>query len=113
MKSNIQLIIVDLYGVISTGSYRDISKWIAKKYHIPYEKVYEIVYHKYFSAAALGKMSEVDSFKRAVKELKLKDSWQKIRQLHYVNIVKLNKSALQFVINLQKQGYTVLLLSKN
>jgi HAD superfamily hydrolase (TIGR01509 family) len=109
----INLIIIDLYGVISRGSYRDVCRFITRKYRVPYKRVYNVVYHKYFSAAALGKMSEADSFRLAIKELNLPIDWETVRKLHYKNIIKLNKPALNFCIKLQKQGYTILLLSKN
>jgi putative hydrolase of the HAD superfamily len=113
MNQKIKLIIIDLYGVISRGSYRDVCRYIARKYNIPFKHVYSVVYHKYFSAAALGKMSEADSFRLAIKELGLPINWKVVRKLHYINIIRVNKSSLNFCIGLQKQGYTILLLSKN
>ena len=112
MKNNIKLIIVDLYGVMSTGSYKDTCKWIAKKYHLDFKEVYEIVYFKYFTPATLGKMTEAQSFQRAVLELGIQEDWKKIRQLH-LGFLKLNKPVFKLVKKLQANGHKILLLSKN
>lgn len=113
MRHKIKLIIVDLYGVISKGSYKDICGFLAKEFKIPFEHVYNIVYHKYFSVAALGKMSEIDSFRLAVKELGLPIDWKLVRKLHYKNILDADKKAIKYCLDLQTKGFKILMLSKN
>ena len=108
----IKLIIIDFYGVMTTGSYRDTCRWIAKKYKLNYEHVYDVIYHKYFNMAALGKITEPQSFAFAARELGLKETWQQLRKLH-LSFQKLNKPVFNLCRDLQKQGFKILLLSKN
>ncbi|PIR97506.1 MAG: hypothetical protein COT91_01050 [Candidatus Doudnabacteria bacterium CG10_big_fil_rev_8_21_14_0_10_41_10] len=115
MKNNLpaKLFIIDLYGVICVGSYRDICRDIVKKYHLPFKKVYDVVYHKYFNASALGKISEADSFRLAVENLGISEDWRKLRKTHYKYITVTNHANLKYALDLKKRGYEVLLLSKN
>ena len=104
--------IVDFYGVMMLGSYKDTCKWIAKKYNLDYEHVYDVVYHKYFSQAALGEITEEESFAGAVKELSLKETWQELRDKH-LSYQILNQDVFNLARELQDKGITILLLSKN
>lgn len=108
----IKLLIVDLYGVITTGSYRDTCRWIAKKYHLDYSRVYDIVYNQYFNQAAEAKITERQSFAYACRDLELPLTWRQLRQKH-LSFQKLNWSVLRFFTDLQKKGYKVILFSKN
>ncbi len=112
MKPKIKLIIIDYYGVMTLGSYRETCRWLAKKYHKNYSYLYKIIYHKYFSGAAVGKYTEKESFDLAIKELGLKETWQGLRAKH-LSFQKINRPVFNTILNLQQQGYTVLLLSKN
>jgi len=112
MKRHIKLIIVDYYGTMIRGSYRETCQWLAKKYHLPFNKVYDVVYHKYFSNAALGKMSERESFQGPIDELGLNETWRGFRTKH-LSFQKLNRSVFDLMRKLQSEGYTVLILSKN
>jgi hypothetical protein len=40
------------------------------------------MHYKYFSKAALGKMSEAEAFRLTVKELGLKESGPELRKIH-------------------------------
>jgi FMN phosphatase YigB (HAD superfamily) len=111
-KSRIKLIIIDLYGVMSHGSYKDTCKWLAKKYKRNYPNVYKIVYHKYFNAAAVGKISEQEFYQGFIDELGLKENWKAMRAKH-LSFQTLNKQVLKLTRELQAQGYKILLLSKN
>lgn len=108
----IKLLIVDFHGVITNGSYKEICQWIADKYAYDYDYVYKVVYHKHFTDATLGKISEKESFQRVVTDLNLKESWQALRKKH-LSYQRLNKHSFNLFSTLQDQGYTVLLLSKN
>ncbi len=112
LKHNIKLIIIDFYGMMSLGSYEETSRWIAKKYHLPFDKVYNIVYHKHFEAAALGKISERRFYQNIVDDLSLNENWRQMKKVHQSFHV-LNKSVFNYCRLLQKYGYTILLLSKN
>lgn len=112
MDKKYKLIIIDLYGVLTTGNYRNISGWLAMKYNLDPDYVYNIVYHKYFNQAALGKISERESFVRALKELNMKEDWRKIRKKHLSYLV-LDKKVFNLALKWQKQGYQILFLSKN
>lgn len=112
MSSKIRLIVVDFYGVMTRGSYKDTCQWLARKYKLPFDYLYQIIYHKYFSAAAVGKYSERQSFELPAKKLGLKETWQELRAKH-LSFQKLRKPVFRLCLDLQKQGYKVLLLSKN
>lgn len=111
-ENKIKLIIIDFYGVMTKGSYRDTCRWLAKKYKLDFDYLYDIIYHKYFSRATLGKISESQSFALPIKELGLKETWQELRRKH-LSFQALNESVFNLCLKLQKQGYMILLLSKN
>lgn len=108
----IKLIIVDFYGVMTQGSYRETCQWLSKKYGIGYKKLYDIVYHKYFSAAAVGKITERASFAGPIKEFGFRETWQELRRKH-LSFQKLNRPVFDLCRELQRAGFTILLLSKN
>ncbi|MBI4050120.1 MAG: HAD hydrolase-like protein [Candidatus Doudnabacteria bacterium] len=108
----IKLIIIDFYGVMTCGSYKETCQWIAKKYKLDYRFVYKIVYHKYFGQAALDKITERESFELPARELGLKESWRELLVKH-TSFQKLRLSVFNLARDLQKQGYLILLLSKN
>ena len=109
---NIKLIIIDFYGMMSLGSYEDTCHWITKKYKFDYDHAYDIMYHKLFTPATLGKMSERQFYERTAKELGLKENWKQLKKIHQ-SFHKLNKSVFKYCVHLQNQGYTIVLLSKN
>ena len=111
-QNKIKLIIIDFYGVMALGSYKETCGWLAKKYKLDYDFLYKIIYHKYFSKAAVGKITERASFVLPIKELGFEETWQELRQKH-LSFQKLNKSVFDLCLKLQKQGYIILLLSKN
>lgn len=112
MKSKIKLIIVDLYGVMTTGNYHNICAWLAKKYHRQESDVYRVVYHKYFNLAAVGKITEREAFVWALRDLKMDENWKEIRTRHIAYLL-LNKEVFRYILSLQKRGFKILLLSKN
>lgn len=111
-KNKIKLIIIDFYGVMTKGSYKETCKWLAEKYKLDYDYLYNIIYHKYFALAAVGKITEKQSFALPIKELNLKETWQELRKKH-LSFQVLNKSVFSLCLKLQEEGYTILLLSKN
>ena len=108
----IKLIIVDYYGVLTLGSYKDTCQWLAKKYKMDYDYLYKIIYYKYFMPAVLGKISERKSFELPAKELGLKETGQELRTKH-IYFQKKNTPVFNYILKLQKAGYTVVLLSQN
>ena len=111
-KGNTKLVIVDLYGIISLGSFWDITHWLAKKFKRKPHGIYDVLYHKYFNAAALGKIGERELFTKALDDLDIDADWRAVRDKHLTYQVP-NKPAIELCKRLQKDGYTVLLLSKN
>jgi FMN phosphatase YigB (HAD superfamily) len=112
MNNRIRLVIMDLYGIISLGSYWDVTFWLAKKYHIDPEKIYGVLYHKYFNMAAMGKITERQLFVLALEELGIDMDWKTVRDKH-LTFQKLNMPAVRLCQELEEHGYTILLLSKN
>lgn len=113
MKNNkIKLIIIDLYGVMSVGSYKETCQWISSKYNIDFDTCYDIVYHKYFTPATLKKITEKQSFELAAKEIGMAEDWRTLRSKH-LSFQHINKSVFNLARSLQSRGYKVLLLSKN
>ncbi len=112
MKKEIKLIIVDFHGIISKGSLKEVCEWIAKKYKMNFDQVYEIFYKKYFSLAAVKKISEKESIALAIKELNLDLKWDFVEK-KVLSYQKLDKKAFKYFLNLQNEGFAVLLLSKN
>jgi HAD superfamily hydrolase (TIGR01509 family) len=106
------VIILDLFGVLVLGSYKDTCQWIGDKYQLDYSFVYDIVYHKYFSDATRAKITEAKSFSLACKELALEEKGKELRQIH-LSFQKLNKEVLSLVLDWQKQGAKVVVFSKN
>ena len=108
----IKLIIIDFYGVMTKGSYKETCQWLSKKYKLDYDYLYDIVYHKYFSKAAVGKLGELESFELPAKELGFKETGKELREKH-LSFQKLRKPVFNLCKELQKKGYIILLLSKN
>lgn len=114
-KKDIPFIILDLFGVLTLGSYKNTCLWISKKYHLNYNYVYQIVYYKYFSLAALGKnskISEAKSFSLAVKELNICETGPQLRMMH-MSFQKLNRPVLRLAQSWQKRGARIVIFSKN
>lgn len=106
------LIILDLFGVLVLGSYKDTCLFIANKYSLDYDLVYDIIYHKYFTMATKGQITEAQSFSLACKELALEEKGKELRQIH-LSFQKLNKEVLSLALDWQKQGVRVVVFSKN
>lgn len=111
-KSRIKLIIIDFYGMMTRGSYKNTCHYLANKYGDKFEDVYKIVYHKYFNLAALGKIPENQFLQAAIDELGYPLSGKRLLKIH-LSFQKLNKQVFQYCLQLQKRGYKILLLSKN
>lgn len=106
------IVILDLFGVLTLGSYQNTCHWITKKYHLDYNDVYQIVYHKYFTAATLGKITEAKSFSLAAKELNLDETGAELRKKH-MSFQKLNIPILKLAQSWQAKGIKVVIFSKN
>ncbi len=108
----IKLIIIDLYGIMTFGSYKDTCQWLCQKYGFSYEKCYKIVYHKYFCQAAARLISERQSFSLTAKELGIKETGKNLRAKHLSYHI-LNRPMFKWALDRKKEGYKILLLSKN
>lgn len=107
-----KFIIIDLYGVMSLGSYQDTCRWLCRRYGFDFTECYQTVYHKYFCQAAAKKISEGQSFALAAKELGIRESGPELRRKH-LSFQKLNRPVFKLAKDLQAAGYRILLLSKN
>ena len=108
----IKLIIFDLYGLILSSGYPDTAKALTKKFGGTPKKYWDIIYKKYFNLAATRKISQKDAWVLATKELNLPISWQEIRKLHY-DLMTMDNRLIKLDKELNKKGYTTLVLSKN
>jgi len=108
----IKLIIIDLYGVMTFGSYKDTCQWLCKKYGFDYEECYQIVYHEYFCQAAARLMSEKKSFFLIAKELGIEETGEQLRVRHLFYHI-LNRPMFKWALAQKREGYKILLLSKN
>jgi len=111
MNKKIKLLVVDLYGVMTVGNYWNTCRYLARKYKMDVNYLYDIVYHKYFNNACLGRISERDAFVKTIKELQLKETYQGLRDKH-MSFQKINQSVLSLMLRLKKD-YKIVLLSKN
>lgn len=110
-KEGIKLIILDCYGIILSCGYPDTVGWLCKKFGIPKDKLYNVIYTKYFNLAALGKISQPQAWQLSTKELNLPLSWRKLHQTH-IGLLKINKPAYDLAKELSLK-YKVVILSKN
>ncbi|MBU0597480.1 hypothetical protein KKF61_00610, partial [Patescibacteria group bacterium] len=74
-KNKIKLIILDLYGVIVLGSYKETCIYMSKKYKLSFQLLWDTFYVKYFNQAALGKITDQQSFQYAIRELNIPIKW--------------------------------------
>lgn len=108
----VKLIIFDLYGLILSSGYPDTAKFLADKFGGKPEKYQEIFYKKYFNLAAVRKITQRQAWVLATKESGLPMSWQQIRAAHY-KLMTLDKRLVTLTKKLEKEGYEILVLSKN
>jgi len=111
-KNKIKLIIIDFYGVMTKGSYKETCQWLSRKYGGRYEDIYKVVYHKYFNMASLGKIKESRFLQAAMDELGYPLSGKEILKKH-LSFQILNRRVFNLCRKLQVKGYKILLLSKN
>lgn len=111
-SSKIKLIICDFYGVMTRGSYKETCRYLARRFGDPYEKVYDVVYHTYFTSAVMGKIPEKGFLGKAMKELGYPVSDAEILAKH-LSFQKLNRSVFNLMKRYQARGIPVLILSKN
>lgn len=108
----IKLIIFDCYGLVLNEGYPNTAKALAKKFGGRWQDYYNIFYAKYFSLAAIRKITQKQAWLMPVQEMNLPISWQAVRDWHY-SLMKLDKRVIALNENLNQSGYTTLLLSKN
>ncbi len=111
MKQKIKLVIFDAYGVVLSGGYPLTSKWLAKKFNMDWQKIYAVIYKKYFNLAAEKKITQQDAWLKTIEELNLPIMAAELKKNHY-RMMAANNRVLSMVSRL-KRVYHVLLLSKN
>lgn len=107
----IKLIVFDAHGVVFKGGYVATAKALSRRFHIPYERVYEIMYTKYVNLAALRKITQFEAWKRSIQDLKLPLSVTALRDLHY-SLLSVNKPIFNLAKRL-KNKYHIIILTKN
>jgi len=110
-KTEIKLIIFDSYGVVLSRGYPGTCRVLAKRFKIPEEKLYEVIYKKYFNLAAERKITQKVAWQLPLQELGLSISWQELRDLH-LGLFKANQGVVKIAKKLRKD-YKTLMLSKN
>lgn len=107
----IKLIILDLTGVILTGGHKKLCQILGAKYGLDPDKVYEIIYTKYFNRFALNQLSEIETYEGPIKGLGLKESWQDLADM-YLNTHALNEPMADYAQELRRRC-SVIILTKN
>ena len=110
-KNKIKLVIFDAYGPILNGGYPATVKAVSKKVKIPQNKLYEVIYKKYFNLAAERKISQKEAWQLPIEELGLPMDWQEFRRLH-LDLFRINDSVFAIAKKTRKK-YKTLMLSKN
>ena len=110
-NSKIKLIILDAYGPVITGGYPATCKFLAKKFKMNWQDIYQILYKKYFNMAAERKITQQVAWEMATKELNLPLSVGEVEKIHY-GLMGLNTKVLNFIKRFDK-NIKILLLSKN
>jgi len=107
----IKLIIFDAYGVVLKGGFPPTCRYLSKCFHIPYQKVFAVVYTKWFNMAAERKITQEQAWRGAIKELGIHITWRELHHRHMAQM-KLNLPVIRLAKKL-RQDYKTLILSKN
>ena len=113
-NTKIKLIIFDFNGVVMLGDHYESCEWLRKHYapQLSFKEVYRVVYTKYFNQAAVSKINLRQSWALPLKELGIDLDWRVIYRYH-CSIHRMNKPVWRLIAKLRRQGYPVLILSKN
>lgn len=107
----IKVILFDFTGVVVTGGHKKLSQILAKKYNLPAEKIYEVMYTKYFNLFAENKISEPEAYLPAIKQFGFKETWQELAEM-YLQTHEINPPMVEYIKELRKK-YQCVLLTKN
>ena len=110
--SEIKLIVLDFHGIMVKGDYSAVSKMLAKKHHVPWKDIFEILYKKYFRQAVVGEIPERDVYLKTFRHFGWREDWKKVHAYHK-NAMVLNRGIFKMARRLQDDGYTILLLTQN
>lgn len=111
-QPKIKLIIFDAYGpILSPGYPETINGLVKKGIKIPKEKLFDVIYKKYFNQAAQRQITQKQAWQLPAKELNLSMTWQELRDFHY-SLFRINQPVFNLAKKLRK-NYKTLLLSKN
>lgn len=111
-NSPIKLIVFDFNGVMTTGSYWNIARELARTEHDDAQTIYDVFY-KYHNLGALKKIPETEMFPSALRDLGYSLDVKKVERRHLVLTSVANKSVMKYAASLRKRGFTVIGLSKN
>ena len=107
-----KLIILDLHGVILNGDYWVTARYLHKNYGVDIKEAYDALYTEH-CLAAMKKISGLQVFPRAIKNLGIKADPQKIWNYHLRMTSRRNESIIAYAQVLRRRGYTVIGLSKS
>lgn len=110
-KDKIKLIIFDAYGPILSRGYPDTFDELHRRFKIPKQRLFDVIYKKYFNMAAERKITQKEAWQKPIKELNLPITWQELWQIHF-GLITVNKPVLQIAKEVRKD-YKTLMLSKN
>lgn len=111
-KTKIKLFLFDFTGVVCSGGHWLLCKKLGRRFRRDPKKLFDIIYTKYFNQLAVKKVTERESYVKALEELNLNLDWKEVRDA-YLYRHKLQKQVVVLANRLRKQGYIVVLLSKN
>lgn len=111
VTKKIKLIIFDAYGVVIKGGFPPTCQYLAKRFHLPYKKVFAVVYTKWFNMAAERKIMQEQAWRGAIKELGISITWRELHNRHMAQM-KLNLPVIRLAKKIRKD-YKTLILSKN
>ena len=108
-----KLIVLDFHGILVKGDYKPVCRMLAKKHKVKWQDVYEVLYKTHFRKAVVGEIPESQVYLRTFKHFGWKgESWREAHEYHK-NAMQLNKCVYKLALQLQKKGYTLLMLSQN
>ena len=86
-------------------------KQLAAKYNLPADKIYDVMYTKYFNLFATNKISEPEAYEAPKKEFGFTETWQELAEMLLRTHV-INQPMVEYIAELRKK-YKVVLLTKN
>ena len=107
----IKIILFDFTGVIVTGGHKKLCRQLSEKYNFPADKIYDVMYTKYFNLFATNKISEPEAYEGPKKEFGFTETWQELAEMLLRTHV-INQPMVDYIAELRRK-FRVVLLTKN